>query len=54
MTLAKISELVRFSELECISKLSELISQGCVSRFGDRFKITFHGKVYLLELKSRK
>jgi len=51
-TLPRISELTKFSELECSSTLSNLITQGYVFRVGDKFNISFHGKSYLQEKRK--
>ena len=48
-TLPRISELTKFSELECSSRLSQLITQGYVFRVGDKFTISFFGKSHLKE-----
>jgi len=49
LTLPKISELTKISELECSSTLSDLIMQGHVFRVGESFSLSFHGKERLKE-----
>ena len=49
LTLPKISELTKISELECSSTLSDLITQGHVFRVGESFSLSFYGKERLME-----
>jgi predicted transcriptional regulator len=52
LSLPRISEITKLSELECSSTLSNLITQGFVFRVGDVFSLSFHGKGHLKELRK--
>jgi DNA-binding Lrp family transcriptional regulator len=43
-SMQRISELLRFSESECVSALGHLVTDGYVTRSGEKFKITSSGK----------
>jgi DNA-binding Lrp family transcriptional regulator len=50
-SMQRISELLRFSELECISALTTLGLKGYVGGIGEKFKITSSGKQRLKEVR---
>jgi hypothetical protein len=52
LSLPRISELSKLSELETSSTLAGLVSQGYVGRSRNVFKISFSGKEHLKELRK--
>ena len=52
LSLPKVSELSKISELECSSTLSSLISDGYVFRVGDSFSLSFYGQKRLTESEN--
>ena len=52
LSLPRISELSKLSELETSSTLAGLVSQGYVGRSGNTFRIRFSGKEHLKELRK--
>jgi predicted transcriptional regulator len=44
LSIPKISELLKFSELECISTIATLVSQGYVHTIDESFSLSFYGK----------
>jgi len=52
ISIPEISELSKISELECSSALAHLVTGGYVQRFGDKFRLSFHGKQHLDDLRK--
>ena len=49
-SIQRISELLRLSELECVSALTKLVFKGYAARIGEKFKITSSGKQRMKEI----
>ena len=49
-SIQRIGELLRLSELECVSALTKLVFKGYAGRIGEKFKITSSGKLRLKEV----
>jgi DNA-binding Lrp family transcriptional regulator len=49
-SIQRISELLRLSELECVSALTKLVFKGYAWRIGEKFKISGSGKQCLKEI----